>query len=158
MTVMSEKNKTRETEDSVDAFLTSVKDPQRRADCYQLLELFHTISGYQAKMWGAGIIGFGSYHYHYDSGREGDFMRVGFAPRSQYISIYIIPGFSEFESLLAELGSHKMGKSCLNVKRLSDIDLAVLTEIVKRSLAIMAEKYPKTVNHVSRPFSILAGQ
>jgi hypothetical protein len=93
-------------------------------------------------MWGSSIVGFGSYHYQYDSGREGDFMRVGLSPRAQNMSIYIIPGFDELSEQLSKLGKHKIGKSCLYIKRLSDIDLTVLKDIVQKSIKIMAERYP----------------
>lgn len=139
---MSEQNKTQVNSDSVELFLSTIKDKQKRADCVQLVSLFETVSGHDANMWGKSMVGFGEYHYRYDSGREGDFMRLGFAPRSQHLAIYIIPGFSGFEDLLSELGSHTVSKTCLYIKKLSEVDLAVLTQIVSRSLDIMAQQYP----------------
>lgn len=94
------------------------------------------------KMWGPSIVGFGRYHYKYDSGREGDALRVGFSSRAQNISVYIMPGYQDFSAELARLGQHKTGKSCLYVKRLSDVDIDVLREIITKGLRLMAEKYP----------------
>lgn len=135
-------NKTQATKTSVESYLQSIKDDNRRRDCERLLVLFEQLSGEKATMWGPGIVGFGQYHYRYDSGREGDFMRLGFAARSAYISVYIMPGLAPFEELLKKLGPHKKGKSCLNLKRLADIDETVLQQIVSDSLVIMAQKYP----------------
>lgn len=92
-------------------------------------------------MWGPSIVGFGTYHYRYDSGREGDMLRVGFSPRKAALTLYIMAGFDRYEELMARLGKYKTGKSCLYIKRLADIDLAVLQELVKGSLAYLAEKY-----------------
>lgn len=104
------------------------------------------ISGWEPKIWGTklanGIVGFGDYHYKYESGREGDFFRVGFASRAQNIAIYIMPGYQDFSEELSRLGLHKMGKSCLYIKRLSDVDESVLEEIITKGLAIMAQIYP----------------
>lgn len=93
-------------------------------------------------MWGPSIVGFGEYHYKYESGREGDFLRIGFSSRAQNISIYIMPGYQDFDEELSRLGKHKMGKSCLYIKRLSDVDQTVLKEIMQKGLDIMAETYP----------------
>jgi hypothetical protein len=93
-------------------------------------------------MWGGSIIGFGDYHYKYDSGREGDFLRIGFSPRAQNLTIYVMPGYQDFDDELSRLGKHKMGKSCLYIKRLSDIDEDVLIEIMTKGFEIMEEKYP----------------
>ena len=104
------------------------------------------LTGWTPKIWGSklknGIVGFGDYHYKYDSGHEGDFFRLGFSSRVQNISIYIMPGYQDFNDELTRLGKHKMGKSCLYIKRLSDVNEAVLIDIMKKGLAIMAEKYP----------------
>ncbi len=136
------KNKTQKTAQSVEAFLQGVKPEQKQADCFTILEMMKDISGYKPIMWGASIIGFGEYHYKYESGREGDMCRVGFSPRAQNLTIYIMPGYQDFDDELSRLGKHKMGKSCLYIKRLSDIDETVLREIIAKDLAMMEEKYP----------------
>lgn len=134
-------NKTKETEASVDTFLANIKDDQKKADCLVLKSMMSRITDSPAKMWGASIVGFGTYHYKYDSGREGDFMKVGFSPRAQNVTIYIIAGFDRYEALMSKLGKHKTGKSCLYIKKLDDIDLDVLEELVKESYNLMTEKY-----------------
>lgn len=138
-------NKTQPTEESVIKFLTAVKPEQKRQDAFTLLEMMERLSGYQAQMWGPSIIGFGQYHYKYDSGREGDFMRIGFSPRKANLSLYIIAGINKYQDLLNQLGKHKTGKSCLYVNKLSDIKLSVLEQIITEELAFMAEKYPDEV-------------
>lgn len=138
-------NKTVANDDSVRAFLEIVEHDRRRKDSLKLLDMMTEISGYPAKMWGASIVGFGEYHYKYDSGREGDFMRIGFSPRKQNLSIYIMPGYQDFDNELSRLGKHKMGKSCLYINKLSDVDEGVLTEMLEKGLKIMAEKYPEGV-------------
>ena len=135
-------NKTRPGDAPVQDYINSIKNDTQRQDCERLLSMFSQLSGEPATMWGPGIVGFGQYHYRYDSGREGDFMRLGFAARKNHLSVYIIPGLENFESLLKKLGPHKKGKSCLNIKRLADTDESVLQQIVSESLAIMAQKYP----------------
>ena len=134
-------NKTKETEASVDTFLANIKDDQKKADCLVLKSMMSRITDSPAKMWGASIVGFGTYHYKYDSGREGDFMKVGFSPRAQNVTVYIIAGFDRYEALMSQLGKHKTGKSCLYIKKLDDIDLDVLEELVKESYNLMTEKY-----------------
>jgi len=141
------KNKTVETELSVAAYIAQIEKDERRADCQQLIEVMERLSGHKPKVWGAklssAIIGFGKYHYKYDSGREGDALRVGFSSRVQNISIYIMPGYQDFTGELSRLGTHKIGKACLYIKRLSDIDVAVLEEIIAKGLKILEEKYPQ---------------
>lgn len=132
--------KTQLNDDSVDAFLQQVEDDQKRADSIRILEIMEEMTGEPAKMWGKSIVGFGSYHYVYESGREGDWMLVGFSPRKQNISLYIMSGFSAYEDLLAKLGKHKTGKSCLYIKRLSDVDEDVLKEMIASSAKYMREK------------------
>ncbi len=127
-------NKTVPTDTSVDAFLQQVEPQQKQQDAYQLLAMMTRLSGHSAKMWGSSIIGFGQYHYCYASGREGDFMRVGFAPRKNNLSVYIIPGFDQFKTLLGQLGKHKLGKSCLYVNKLSDINTTILEQLIVESL------------------------
>lgn len=141
-TTMSQ-NKTQPTEQSVIQFLTAVTPDQKRQDAFALLEMMERLSGYQAQMWGPSIIGFGQYHYKYDSGREGDFMRIGFSPRKTNLSLYIIAGVDKHQDLLAELGKHKTGKSCLYVNKLSDVRLNVLEQLIVKALEYMAEKYPE---------------
>lgn len=136
------KMKTTKNEASVEDFLNSVKDDQKREDSFKILEMMRRISGYEPKMWGGSIIGFGEYHYKYESGREGDMCRMGFSPRAQNLSIYFIPGYIDFEDELSRLGKHKLGKSCLYIKRLSDVDEDVLEEMIVKDLKIMEEKYP----------------
>ncbi|WP_409431906.1 DUF1801 domain-containing protein [Litorimonas sp. RW-G-Af-16] len=139
-------NKTQPNDLKVADYLNQISPESRQADCRKILEMMRDISGWEPRIWGSklanGIVGFGDYHYKYDSGREGDFFRLGFANRVQNISIYIMPGYQDFEDELARLGKHKMGKSCLYIKRLSDIDEGVLRDIMKKGLRLMAEKYP----------------
>lgn len=136
------KNKTRETDASVDAFLAGVENETRKSDSYVLLEMFSRIAGESPRMWGTSLVGFGQYHYKYDSGREGDFFRLGFSPRKQALTVYIMPGFDQYEGLLDQLGKHKTGKSCLYINKLADVDLEVLQELAEASLEHMARKYP----------------
>jgi hypothetical protein len=126
--------KTRPTDVSVDAFLDEVPHPVRRADGKALRTMMERITGEPAVMWGPSMVGFGSYHYRYDSGHEADMCRVAFSPRSAYLVLYV-GGFPEYELLLAKLGKHKSSKACLYLNRLSDVDLAVLEEIVRRTYA-----------------------
>jgi hypothetical protein len=126
--------KTKANDGSVDAFLNSVEDEQKRKDSFRICEIMEEITGEPGKMWGASIVGFGSYHYKYASGREGDWMLVGFSPRKQNLSLYIMDGASTHDELLTKLGKHKIGKSCLYIKRLSDVDEAVLKTIITKSV------------------------
>ncbi len=138
-------NKTHPTEASVIKFLTGVTPEQKRQDAFSLLEMMERLSGYQAKMWGPSIVGFGQYHYKYESGREGDFMRIGFSPRKANLALYIIAGINKYQDLLNQLGKHKTGKSCLYINHLKDVNLKVLEKIIDKELAFMAEKYPDGV-------------
>lgn len=138
-------NKTQANEVSVVKFLTGVTPDQKRQDAFAILEMMERLSGYTAKMWGPSIIGFGQYHYKYASGREGDFMRIGFSPRKANISLYIIAGFEKHKDLLDELGKHKTGKSCLYINHLKDIKPKVLEQLIIKELEYMAEKYPDDV-------------
>jgi predicted TPR repeat methyltransferase len=135
-------NKTQATSADVTAFIAGVADDGQRADAHALCAMMTRLSGEPPKMWGSSIIGFGSYHYKYDSGREGDTLRIGFSPRKGQTVLYLIDDYTGKEAQLARLGKHKTGKSCLYVKRLSDIDIDVLEEMLVGSLAYMAEKYP----------------
>lgn len=135
-------NKTKETDASVDNYIAAVADSNQRADAEKIRALMERLSGEPAKLWGPSIIGFGSYHYKYDSGREGDMCRIGFSPRKGQTVLYLIDGFEGQPELMAKLGKHKTGKSCLYIKKLADVDQQVLETLCTRSLAYMAEKYP----------------
>jgi len=135
-------NKTKATEQSVAAFLETVENEKKREDCQTLVKLMEDVTGAPAKMWGDAIVGFDQYHYKYDSGRESDFMMVGFSPRKENLALYGIAGFEDFDSLLGKLGKHKTGKSCLYVKSLKDVDMNVLREMVERSVAHTRETHP----------------
>jgi hypothetical protein len=130
-------NKTKPTKSSVPAFMDAITDQARRADAKALVKLMQTASGEKPKMWGPSIIGFGSYHYTYDSGREGDMPLVGFAPRKAATVLYGMIGFKGAETLLAKLGKHSTGKGCLYIKKLADVDQQVLTAMVVKSVAAM---------------------
>lgn len=132
-------NKTRPTDASVVNFLESVEHPTRREDGLTLLEMMKEETGEDAVMWGDSIIGFGSYHYKYDSGREGDMPLVGYSPRKQSMTVYIMPGFEHYDDMLAKLGKHKLGKSCLYINKLADIDAAVLRQLIRQSYQHMKE-------------------
>lgn len=134
-------NKTRPAGAEVDAFIASVAHPVRRADAEALRAMMERLSGEPAALWGSGIIGFGAYHYVYDSGREGDMPLIGFSPRKANMVLYVMPGFSAYEDLLARLGKHKIGKSCLYVNKLADVDMDALEELAAASLAHMRAKY-----------------
>lgn len=132
---------TQRNTNSVEAFLHAIPDENKRADAFKFLDLFKKATGLEPEMWGSSIIGFGSYHYVYASGREGDWMLTGFSPRAKNFSLYIMSGFSRFDSLLAELGKHKTGKSCLYVNKWDDINVEALQEMIIASVAYMKEKY-----------------
>lgn len=132
--------KTKRNARSVAAFLKSVEDPGRRADSLALLELMESATGEAAAMWGDSIVGFGSCHYVYASGREGDWMLAGFSPRAQNMTIYVMCGFAPFAAELEKLGKHKTSKCCLYFKRLADLHLPTLRRIVKRSAAFTASR------------------
>ena len=133
--------KTKLNEASVEDFLNAVEDEQKKEDSFRLLKMMGEISGEPAKMWGDAIVGFGTYHYVYASGREGDWMLTGFSPRKANISVYLMAGFDELNDELTTLGKHKSSKGCLYVKRLSDIDEKVLRKMMKKSLVIMKKRY-----------------
>ena len=132
-------NKTRPTDESVLDFLQNVENQTRREDALKLLEIMKAITGEEAVMWGASIVGFGSYHYKYESGREGDMPLVGFSPRKQSMTVYIMPGFEEYEDLLGTLGKHKVGKSCLYINKLADVDEETLCRLIRQSYMHMKE-------------------
>lgn len=126
--------KTKPNQQSVQAFLNSIPDERKRQDSFILLELMRQISGKEPQMWGDSIIGFGSHHYRYATGREGDWFQIGFSPRKQNLTVYLTIGFDRSEDLLARLGKHSTSVSCLYIKKLSDVDLDVLRELISRSL------------------------
>ena len=128
-------NKTKATEESVEDYLAAIEDGARRADCESLAKLMTKATKYPPKMWGTSIVGFGSYHYKYESGREGDSCLTGFSSRKGDISLYLVASFPGQEELLAKLGKHKMGKGCLYLRKLSDVDLAVLEKLVAGAVA-----------------------
>ncbi len=136
--------KTVQNDGNVDEFLDAVENPRRREDARRVLELMRDVTGEPPKMWGSSIVGFGSYRYKYASGREGDWMITGFSPRKQNLTVYIMPGFADFADLLAKLGKHKTSKSCLYLNKLADVDLDVLAELVRESVAVMRKRYAKS--------------
>ncbi len=134
--------KTAPTGESVEQFLQEITDEGQREDCRSLVKLMRAITGDPPRMWGASIVGFGSYHYRYASGREGDWFLTGFSPRKKNLTLYIMSGFAGYEALLKKLGKHRTGKSCLYVKRLSDLDPATLRELIAQSVKHVAQRYP----------------
>lgn len=130
-------NKTQFNDASVTAFLDAVPDERKRQDSYALLEMMRDVTGEAPRMYGDSIVGFGHYHYKYESGREGDMPVVAFSPRKQNLTLYIMSGFDGYEELRAGLGKHKVGKSCLYINKLADVDPAALREMVARSVAFM---------------------
>lgn len=139
--------KTRATEVPAGDFLAAVPDPLRRGEGLVLDALHRRVTGQEPKMWGPSIVGYGSYHYHYDSGREGTMCRAGFSPRKAALTLYLVGGFTErqteADALFAQLGKHTAGVSCLYIKKLSDIDEIVLEELVRLSWEVMNAKYPE---------------
>jgi len=142
-TARAGQNKTAATGASVAEFVAAVPDPRRREEAGVMLQMMQRVTGQPPRMWGPSIIGFGSYHYRYESGREGDMARAGFSPRKAALTVYILGGFPRHAALLSRLGPHTTGVSCLYLKRLSDVDLEVLEELVRESWAWMARKYPE---------------
>ena len=129
--------KTQPNDQSVTGFLNSIENETRRQDSFTILELMQQVTGDEPVMWGDSIIGFGTYRYKYASGRQGEWFLVGFSPRVQNLTLYIMSGFDEYDDLLAKLGKHSTGKSCRYVRRLENIDLAVLGELIEKSVAHM---------------------
>ena len=133
--------KTKPHDASVEAFIDSVENETKRDDSYSLLRLMKEITGEEAKMWGPSIVGFGTYHYKYPTGNEGDWMLTGFSPRKQAMTLYIMSGFEKYEDLLSNLGKYKTGKSCLYIKKLSDVDEKVLRELIVSSIETIKKRY-----------------
>lgn len=137
-------NKTVETDASVETFLSAVEPEKKREDSLALDALFRRVTGWNPVMWGSSMVGYGSYHYRYASGREGDFLATGFAPRKANLSIHIMPGYQDYSAILDRLGKHKIGKSCLYLNKLADVDESVLEELIRTGLDDLGEKYPVT--------------
>jgi Domain of unknown function (DU1801) len=141
--------KTKVSDADVSAFVASVDNPVRRADAETLLDLFQEVTGMEPKMWGPSIIGYGSYHYKYDSGREGDWCRAGFSPRKANLSVYLMGGYcnpdtqTQVDALRARLGKHKVGASCLYITKLVDVDIEALKDLIAFDLSWMDSKYPR---------------
>ena len=133
--------KTWPNKSSVSAFIAAIDDSGKRSDAKKIAAMMRRATGKRAKMWGTSIVGYGSYHYKYASGREGDFMITGFSPRKTALTVYIMPGFSGFKSLMSKLGKYKTGKSCLYIKRLEDVDESVLEKLIVESVKEMRKKY-----------------
>jgi hypothetical protein len=137
-------SKTKQMDVAVADFLAMIEHPTRAADAQILMELFQRITGFEPKMWGPTIIGFGQYHYVYGSGREGDCNATGFSPRKAAQSIYVMPGYNDYSEILSRLGKYKMGKACLYVTKLADIDLDVLEELIRAGLRDLNAQWPVT--------------
>lgn len=135
--------KTQKTTASVPKFIAALEDPQTRKDCKALVKLMSEAAGAKPALWGPGIVGFGTYHYRYASGQEGDWMLLGFSPRKQSLTLYVMAGFASAEPLLKKLGTFKTGKACLYVKRLEDLDLKVLEKLLKASVKRTRSQYGK---------------
>ncbi|MEO8305660.1 MAG: DUF1801 domain-containing protein [Betaproteobacteria bacterium] len=134
-------NKTRQTDASVESYLEAIEDPVRRQDCRALTKLMTKVTGHEPRMWGTGIVGFGSYHYKYASGREGDAALTGFSSRKGDISVYLVASSARQPELLQKLGRHKMGKSCLYIRKLADLDASVMELLVVESVAEVRRRY-----------------
>ncbi len=134
--------KTRPTGESVAAFLAAIEDRGRREDCKALAAMMRELTGKRARMWGESIVGFGSYHYRYASGREGDWFMTGFSPRRRDLSVYVMPHLAPYEALLGKLGRHRSGACCVYLKRLDDVDRGALRELLGRALQDLARTHP----------------
>ncbi|NSX55782.1 DUF1801 domain-containing protein [Parasulfitobacter algicola] len=124
--------------------LASVEHPTRQADGYTLDALFRKITGWQPKIWQGSILGYGQYRYQYESGRQGDFLATGFSPRNANLSIYIMPGYTDFPDLMMHLGKHKRGKACLYINKLADVDLDVLEQLIKAGIVDLGARWTVT--------------
>ncbi len=134
-------NKTKPSKASVAQFINAIENDRRRADAKKVAAMMRKATGKRAKLWGSSIVGFGSYHYKYDSGREGEWALVGFSPRKQNLVVYIMPGFDSFPELMKKLGKYKTGKSCLYINRLDDVNEDVLQQLIERSVKVMRKRY-----------------
>ncbi len=133
--------KTKPNDQSVSVFLDKIPDETRRIECYAILNMMKRVTNAEPKIWGTGLVGFGNYHYKYESGHEGDCFVTGFAPRKGALTLYITAGVERFPKLLAKLGKHKAGKGCLYIKKLDDVNLSVLEDLVKQSVEQTRAKY-----------------
>jgi len=131
--------KTKQTGASVENFLKQISDEERREDCFAIAKIMEEITGEKPKMWGPSIVGFGSYHYKYASGRQGDWPVTGFSPRKKDLTLYIMMGFEKHRALMEKLGKHTSSKSCLYIKRLSDIHVPTLKKLIKESVKDLRE-------------------
>jgi hypothetical protein len=134
--------KTKRNDASVDDFLNAIKDEQVRQDCWAIVDIMQKATKAKPQMWGSSIVGFGSHHYTYASGREGDWMLAAFSPRKQNITLYIWPGFEGYDDLMAKLGKHSCGKACIYIKRLSDVHLPTLKKLINASVKYMLKTNP----------------
>ncbi len=139
--------KTKPTNASVEKFLNQVADETRREDCFEVAKMMEEITGEKPKMWGPSIVGFGSYHYKYASGQEGDWPIAAFSPRKQDLTLYLLPGFQEHADLMQQLGKHRTGKSCLYIKRLSDVHVPTLKKLIRESVKRMKQITKKKAAH-----------
>lgn len=139
---MATELKTKPTNQDVTEYINQVEDLQKRADCFEILKMMQAESGEKPVMWGTSIIGFGLYSYKYASGQKGDWPRIGFSPRKDNITLYLLPGFVERTELLDKLGKFKNSKACLYIKKLSDIDQNILKELIKYTIREMKLRYP----------------
>ena len=135
--------KTKPTNASVEKFLNQIPDEVRREDCFKIAKMMEEITGCKPKMWGPSIVGFDTYHYKYASGHEGDWPIAAFSPRKQDLTIYVMPGFRKYKELMQQLGKHRTGKSCLYIKRLSDVHVPTLKKIIRQSVKEMKQMIKK---------------
>lgn len=135
--------KMKETDVSVIEFIEQIESPKKREDAYRLLDIYTVVTGYNAKMWGPSIIGFGAYHYVYKSGHEGDAPLAAFSPRKAKISLYFEPEYPEREALLARFGKHTTGKACVYINKVDDIDIDILKELISKSVVFTQKQYPE---------------
>ncbi len=133
--------KTKPTKASVSAFLNAIEDKQKRADARKVASMMRRATGSRAKMWGDSIVGYGTYKYTNTQGKDLEWMITGFSPRKQALTVYVMPGFSGYDSLMSRLGKYKTGKSCLYIKRLSDVNEKVLEQLIGRSVRTMRKRY-----------------
>jgi hypothetical protein len=136
------KNKTIETENSVADFLATISDVKRREDCMSIIDLLSKVSGFEPKMWGTSIVGFGIYNYKYESGYTGNAPLAGLASRKNAITVYMASTFDQREALLSQLGKHKSSKACIYIQKLEDVDISILSQIVKKSIEHIKHLYP----------------
>ena len=139
---MSKQNKTKPNKVSPLEFINAVENKTRREDALVLLDLMRKVTGEEPVMWGPSIIGFGTYHYKYESGREGDMCRTGFSPRKQSLSLYVMGDSEHYQKLLGRLGKHKKSKGCLYINKLADVDMEVLEKIIRKGLEVLEKEYP----------------